>query len=194
MRPSRVNGAASGDPRPSFLGFTHYCGRTRVKHKTEGKRLTRKLTALRQEAWRLMHESLAARHEWFAALLRRHYGYYGRPHNYPARSTASIAKCVGLGSASETAQSEKSAPGLVGVRDPDGTLPSARSTHHSHLIAGADMTRVTSGKSRVRESRPPGSVRAKAKWLSYSTIPQSLARREWTRVSPKPVKQPAVVG
>jgi len=31
------------------------------------------------------------------------------------------------------------------------------------------MTRVTLGKSRVRESRLPGSVRAKAKWLSYST-------------------------
>lgn len=31
------------------------------------------------------------------------------------------------------------------------------------------MTRVTLGKSRVRENRPPGSVRAKAKWLSYST-------------------------
>lgn len=33
----------------------------------------------------------------------------------------------------------------------------------------ADLTRVTLGKSRVRETRPPGSVRAKAKWLSYST-------------------------
>lgn len=31
------------------------------------------------------------------------------------------------------------------------------------------MTRVTFGKSRVREIRPPGSVRAKAEWLSYST-------------------------
>ncbi|TIU11326.1 MAG: hypothetical protein E5W44_11140 [Mesorhizobium sp.] len=31
------------------------------------------------------------------------------------------------------------------------------------------MTRVTLGKSRVREIRPPGSVRAKAEWLSYST-------------------------
>ena len=29
--------------------------------------------------------------------------------------------------------------------------------------------RVTSGKSRVREICMPGSVRAKAKWLSYST-------------------------
>nr|WP_253075155.1 reverse transcriptase domain-containing protein [Bradyrhizobium sp. 164] len=74
-----------GERRPetfAFLGFTHYCGRTRdgrfiVKHKTEGKRLTRKLTALRQDAWRLMHESLATQHEWFAAVLRGHYGYYG---------------------------------------------------------------------------------------------------------------------
>jgi hypothetical protein len=32
------------------------------------------------------------------------------------------------------------------------------------------MTRVTLGKSRVRESRTPGSVRAKAEWLSYSTV------------------------
>jgi hypothetical protein len=31
------------------------------------------------------------------------------------------------------------------------------------------MTRVTLGRSRVREIRPPGSVRAKAEWLSYST-------------------------
>ncbi|MET4754684.1 hypothetical protein ABIB08_009063 [Bradyrhizobium sp. RT11b] len=31
------------------------------------------------------------------------------------------------------------------------------------------MTRVTLGTSRVRESRLPGSVRAKAKWLTYST-------------------------
>lgn len=47
----------------AFLGFTHYCGRTRdgrliAKHKTEGKRLTRKLTALRQEVWRFMHAPL----------------------------------------------------------------------------------------------------------------------------------------
>lgn len=31
------------------------------------------------------------------------------------------------------------------------------------------MKRVTLGKSRVRDIRPPGSVRVKAKWLSYST-------------------------
>jgi hypothetical protein len=35
------------------------------------------------------------------------------------------------------------------------------------------MTQVILGKSRVREICMPGSVRAKAKWLSYSTNPAS---------------------
>lgn len=41
--------------------------------------------------------------------------------------------------------------------------------------------RVTFGKSRVRESRMPGSVRAKAEWLSYSTtiVPQCAERLSW---------------
>jgi group II intron reverse transcriptase/maturase len=75
----------------AFLGFTHYCGWTRdgrfiVKHKTQSKRLTRKLTALRQEAWRLMHAPLAEQHRWYASVLRGHYGYYGMPHNFRALS------------------------------------------------------------------------------------------------------------
>lgn len=36
------------------------------------------------------------------------------------------------------------------------------------------MTRVTLGKSRMRESRTSGSVRAKAEWLSYSTVTQPV--------------------
>ena len=52
-----------GERRPetfAFLGFTHYCGRTRdgrfiLKRKTQSSRLMRKLKALRQEAWNLMH-------------------------------------------------------------------------------------------------------------------------------------------
>ena len=28
--------------------------------------------------------TLATQHKWLAAVLRGHYGYYGRPHNYPA--------------------------------------------------------------------------------------------------------------
>ena len=74
-----------GERRPetfAFLGFTHYCGRTRdgrfiVKHKTQSNRLTRKLKAVRQEAWRRMHTPLSEQHRWFASILRGHYGYFG---------------------------------------------------------------------------------------------------------------------
>jgi len=45
------------------------------------------------------------------------------------------------------------------------------------------MTQVILGKSRVREIRTPGSVRAKAEWLSYSTIPRfelvTIGGRTW---------------
>jgi UvrD/REP helicase N-terminal domain len=43
------------------------------------------------------------------------------------------------------------------------------------------MTRVTLGKSRVRESRTPGSVRAKAEWLSYSTSTRMRSRLQSQR-------------
>jgi RNA-directed DNA polymerase len=83
-----------GERRPetfAFLGFTHYCGWTRddrfiVKHKTQSQRLTRKLTALRREARRLMHMPLAEQHRWYASVLRGHYGYYGLPNNFRALS------------------------------------------------------------------------------------------------------------
>jgi RNA-directed DNA polymerase len=75
----------------AFLGFTHYCGWTRdsrfiVKQKTQGKRLTRKLKALRQNAWRHMHAPVADQHCWLSSVLRGHYGYYGVPHNWRAMS------------------------------------------------------------------------------------------------------------
>lgn len=87
----------------AFLGFTHYCGWTRdgrfiVKHKTDNKRVTRKLKALCREVWRFMHTPLAMQHEWLAADLRGHYGYYGRPHSL-RRSTASTRECVEPGCA-----------------------------------------------------------------------------------------------
>jgi RNA-directed DNA polymerase len=81
-----------GERRPetfAFLGFTHYCGWTRdgrfiVKRKTQSQRLTRKVKALRQDAWRLMHAPLTEQHRWYASVLRSHYGYFGLPHNWRA--------------------------------------------------------------------------------------------------------------
>ena len=82
--------AQSGRRRPetfAFLGFTHYCGWTRdgrfiIKRKTDGRRITRKLKELRQEAHRRMHTPVAIQHQWLMAVLRGHYAYYGLPANF----------------------------------------------------------------------------------------------------------------
>jgi RNA-directed DNA polymerase len=83
-----------GERRPetfAFLGFAHDCGWTRdgrciVEHQTQSQRLTRKPTALRQQAWRLMHAPLAEQQRWYASILRGHYGYFGLPHNWRSRN------------------------------------------------------------------------------------------------------------
>ena len=73
----------------AFLGFTHYCGWTRdgrfvVKRKTLGRRLTRKLKSLREDARRRMHTPVADQHRWLSQVLRGHYVYYGLPSNFRA--------------------------------------------------------------------------------------------------------------
>lgn len=77
-----------------FLGFTHFCARSRegrfvVKRKTQRKRKLRKLKELRMEARRRMHRPVVEQHEWLSAVLRGHYGYYGLPSNM--RSMAGFA-------------------------------------------------------------------------------------------------------
>jgi len=84
--------AQRGQRRPetfNFLGFTHYCSQSRegrfvVKRKTQSKRLARKLTAVREEAWRRMHRPVAEQHQWLSQVLRGHYAYFGLPCNLPA--------------------------------------------------------------------------------------------------------------
>jgi group II intron reverse transcriptase/maturase len=74
-----------GQRRPEtfdFLGFTHYCGKTRdgrfiVQRKTQRRRAIRKLKGLRQEMKRRRHQALREQRDWLAAVLRGHYGYYG---------------------------------------------------------------------------------------------------------------------
>jgi RNA-directed DNA polymerase len=71
----------------NFLGFTHYCARSRdggfvVKRRTDRRRLVRKLKELRTEAWRRMHAPVGVQREWLASVLRGHYAYYGLPGNW----------------------------------------------------------------------------------------------------------------
>jgi hypothetical protein len=84
--------AAAGQPRPetfNFLGFTHYCSKTRtgkfvVKRKTQAKRLVRKLKTIREDMLDRMHTPIREQHRWLRQVLRGHYQYYGVIFNYRA--------------------------------------------------------------------------------------------------------------
>jgi len=87
--------ARRGERRPEtfdFLGFTHYCSRSRkghflVKRKTQSKRLRRKLKELRAEAKRRMHTAVSEQHKWLCSVLRGHYAYFGVPCNFRSLQT-----------------------------------------------------------------------------------------------------------
>ena len=71
----------------AFLGFTHYCawsraGRFVVKRRTDRRRLTRKLHAVRAKQRQRMHAPLPMQHRWLCSVLRGHYHYYGLPSNW----------------------------------------------------------------------------------------------------------------
>jgi RNA-directed DNA polymerase len=84
--------AERGMGRPEtfdFLGFTHYCGKSRngrfiVKRKTQRKRMIRKLKELRLDMRKRMHIPVADQWQWLSAVLRGHYAYYGLTGNYRA--------------------------------------------------------------------------------------------------------------
>ena len=92
--------AAAGQRRPEtfdFLGFTHYCSKTRngkfvVKRKTQAKRLVRKLKAIREDMLDRMHTPVREQHRWLRQVLRGHYQYYGVIFNY--RSLRMFKDCV----------------------------------------------------------------------------------------------------
>lgn len=83
------NRRSRGMARPEvfdFLGFTHYCGKSRAGRfrlfqKTQCKRMTRKLKELRLEMRRRMHQPVRDQHQWLCSVLTGHYGYYGIPGN-----------------------------------------------------------------------------------------------------------------
>lgn len=85
-----ANRAQRGQRRPEtfdFLGFRHYCGKTRngrfvLKRKTRPDRLRRKIREVRQQLRRRMHEPVRKQHRWLCSVLTGHYNYFGVSHNY----------------------------------------------------------------------------------------------------------------
>ena len=81
-----------GEGKPEtfdFLGFTHFCGKTRqgkfkLGRKTIGKRQSSKLKLLRVELRKRMHLPNHEIGTWLARVLRGYYRYYAVPGNYQA--------------------------------------------------------------------------------------------------------------
>jgi len=75
----------SGNQKPgtfSFLGFTHYWGKSRkgawiVKRKTSKKSLTNALIKIREFCKKNRHQNLRVQHKSLVLKLNGHYGYYG---------------------------------------------------------------------------------------------------------------------
>lgn len=84
-----------GEGRPetfSFLGFTHYCGRTRnggftVRRRTMAKRQSAKLKAIRVELRRRINRSVVEVGRWLRTVLTGYYRYHAVPGNYRALAT-----------------------------------------------------------------------------------------------------------
>ncbi len=71
----------------AFLGFTHYWAKTlkggwTIKRKTQGKRLSRFLSAIDDWCKEHRHEPLAEQHKTLSTKLRGHYEYYGIRGNF----------------------------------------------------------------------------------------------------------------
>ena len=71
-----------------FLGFTHYCGRSRagrfkLKRKTSTKKLRIKLLDLKRWFWRQLKTPIGKMWRTLNAKLRGHYQYYGINDNWP---------------------------------------------------------------------------------------------------------------
>jgi RNA-directed DNA polymerase len=84
-RPYWKNGKGPGSF--TFLGFTHYWAKTlkggwTIKRKTQGKRLSRFLSAMSEWCKENLHQPLAEQHRQLSAKLRGHYQYYGVRGNF----------------------------------------------------------------------------------------------------------------
>lgn len=73
----------------NFLGFTHFCGKSRkgffrVERHTKAERLRAKLAEVKASlGWR-RHEPVPNQGAWLSSVLTGHYQYYGVPHNIRA--------------------------------------------------------------------------------------------------------------
>jgi len=89
-RHAAENWKQRGEGKPevfNFLGFTHMCGKTRktgrfiVKRKTIHKRLSAKLSELKEELRRRWHQPVAEVGKWLKSVVQGYFNYHAVPGN-----------------------------------------------------------------------------------------------------------------
>ena len=97
----------------NFLGFTHICGKKRsngrftVLRQTIRKRLQAKLSEVKAELRRRMHDPIPAVGTWLRSVVGGHIRYYGVPTNSPALHYLSVPGGPALASHAVAAQPER---------------------------------------------------------------------------------------
>lgn len=153
---ARKNRAARGEGKPetfNFLGFTHICGvkygngMFTVRRQTIRQRLTAKLSAVKAELRRRLHDPIPRIGARLRSVLTGHFHYYGVPTNYEAISRFRH-EVVRLWHRALNRRSQKSRTTWERVcRLVERFLPEARICHDYPLNRfGA----TTQGRSRVR--------------------------------------------
>src|SRR5204863_9279082 len=72
-----------------FLAFTHICGQSRrgkflLKRRTRRDRMRAKLTQIKEELRRRMHQPIPEQGQWLAQVVRGFFAYHAVPTNFPA--------------------------------------------------------------------------------------------------------------
>src|SRR5439155_25726089 len=86
----RRSKAGLGKPETlSFLGFTHYCGKTRkraftIKRPSMAKRMRAKLLESKPQRKRYIHSTVAEMGAWLPSVVRRWFKYHAVPGNRPS--------------------------------------------------------------------------------------------------------------
>src|SRR5262249_23711175 len=87
----RFTAALAGKPETfDFLGFTHFCTRSRkwgsfvIGRKTIKKRMRARLLAIKIELRKTMHDPIAKTGAWMKRMLQGHLNYFAVPGNHPS--------------------------------------------------------------------------------------------------------------
>ena len=157
----------------AFLGFTHYCGWTRdgrfaVKRKTQRQRVTVKLKTLNDEAKRRRHEPVRSA----SMVMSGAAGplcLFRPPEQLPSAAGVLVSRAADL--VPRFVSAESAAPHVDGIRSAGEPIPTTTSSYYASALLMMCCLGVTFAKSRMRESRPYGSVRAKPNGLATRPHP-----------------------